>query len=111
MPTSSITGSMFAPTSGPGDTQHYFPLTAGDQWFYVTTTNDPSVSTANGFSVVSVNGTQTIKNVSATVVSSVNPTAAGTSAAELLAWLALPFTQPLATPTSSFGTLYPPSTR
>ena len=72
-PTPSITGSVFAPTSGPGDTQLYFPLGAGDQWFYNATTNDPKASAPTGFSVVSVNGSHTVKNVSATVVTAASP--------------------------------------
>jgi hypothetical protein len=67
-PTPSVTGSQFAPASGPGDTQLYFPVGEGDQWFYNTTTNDPKASAPSGFSVASVNGTHTVKNVSATVV-------------------------------------------
>jgi hypothetical protein len=72
-PTPSVTGSVFAPTSGPGDTQLYFPLGAGDQWFYNATTNDPTASAPTGFSVVSVNGSHTVKNVSATVVTTASP--------------------------------------
>jgi hypothetical protein len=79
-PTPSITGSVFAPTSGPGDTQLYFPIGAGNQWFYNATTSDPTASAPTGFSVVSVNGSHTVKNVSATVVTTVSPigTSAGT---------------------------------
>ena len=72
-PTPSITGSVFAPTSGPGDSQLYFPIGAGDQWFYNATTNDPNASAPTGFSVVSVNGSHTVKNVSATVVTTASP--------------------------------------
>lgn len=72
-PTPTITGSVFAPTSGPGDTQLYFPLGAGDQWFYNATTNDPTASAPTGFSVVSVNGSHTVKNVSATIVTAASP--------------------------------------
>ena len=72
-PVPSITGSAFAPTTGPGDTQQYFPLGAGDQWFYNATTNDPTVNTPTGFSVVSVNGSHSVKNVSATVVTTASP--------------------------------------
>jgi len=72
-PTSSITGSEFAPTSGPGDTQSYFPIGAGDQWFYDAMTDDPQASVSTGFSVVSINGSHTVKNVSATVVTTASP--------------------------------------
>jgi hypothetical protein len=72
-PTPSVTGSVFAPTSGSGDTQLYFPLGAGDQWFYNATTNDPNASAPTGFSVVFVNGSHTVKNVSATVVTTSSP--------------------------------------
>lgn len=81
-PTPSVTGSQFAPTSGPGDTQLYFPLGAGDQWFYNTTTNDPKASAPTGFSVVSVNGTHTVKNVSATVVTTASQTGASTGTSD-----------------------------
>ncbi len=77
-PTPSVTGSVFAPTSGPGDTQLYFPLGAGDQWFYNATTNDPKAGAPTGFSVVSVNGSHAVKNVSATVVTTASPILTGT---------------------------------
>jgi len=80
-PTPSITGSVFAPTSGPGDTQVYFPIGAGDQWFYNATTNDPKASAPTGFNVVSVNGSHTVKNVSATVLTTAS--AIGTSTGTL----------------------------
>src|SRR6185437_8408487 len=44
------------------------------------TTNDPNASAPTGFSVVSVNGSHTVKNVSATVVTTASPIGTSTGA-------------------------------
>lgn len=71
-PQISITGNGLAPTTGPGDTQSYFPLSAGDQWWFNSTKTDPNYPNsppAVANLVTQVNGTKSILGQNATVIS------------------------------------------
>ena len=75
-PQPSVTGNGFAPSSGPGDTNGYFPVGAQDQWVVDYTTDDPKAPAPAGTLTVTVTGTKTIQGANATVYThsdSVNP--------------------------------------
>ena len=75
-PPPSVTGNGFAPSSGPGDTNGYFPVGAQDQWVLDYTTDDPKAPAPSGTLSVTVTGTKTIQGANATVYTrsdSVNP--------------------------------------
>ena len=76
-PGASITGTSSAPGTGPGDAQLYFPLAAGDIWFYEATNDDSAAPTAVGELISTVNGTKTVQGVIATVLTHANTTVAG----------------------------------
>ncbi len=63
-----ISGNGFAPTSGPGDTQSYFPVAAGDQWIYNSTTNDSTSTAPTDTDSVSVNGTKQLLGITGTTL-------------------------------------------
>src|SRR5256885_811516 len=58
-PQPSVTGNGFAPSSGPGDTNGYFPVGAQDQWVVDYTTDDPKAPAPAGTLTVTVTGTKT----------------------------------------------------
>jgi len=75
-PSPTVTGNGFAPSSGPGDTNGYFPVAAQDQWVLDYTTDDPKAPAPSGTVTVTVTGTKTIQGANATVYTrsdSVNP--------------------------------------
>jgi hypothetical protein len=76
-PGASITGTGSAPGTGPGDAQLYFPLAAGDIWFYEATNDDSAAPTAVGELTSTVNGTKTVQGVVATVLTHANTTVSG----------------------------------
>jgi len=63
-----VTGTGFAPSTGPGDTSAYFPVGAGDQWQYDYSTTDPAATSRTGAFTVAVNGTKTVQGATATVL-------------------------------------------
>jgi hypothetical protein len=69
-----VTGNGFAPTTGPGDTNSYFPTGAQDQWLFDFTTDDPKALAQAGTVTIAVTGTKTIQGVSATVYTRADPT-------------------------------------
>ncbi len=68
-PTPTVTGGGYAPNVGPGDTQNYLPLGAGNTWFYGATNSDPAAPAPLGSLVAAVNGTTTVLGHTATVLS------------------------------------------
>jgi hypothetical protein len=73
-----VTGNVFAPSSGPGDSDSYFPVGVQDQWVYDYTSDDPNAPAPSGTLTVTVTGTKTVQNVTATVFSGVDSNAPGT---------------------------------
>jgi hypothetical protein len=73
-PAPTVVGSKFAPSSGPGDTMSYFPLAAGDRWFYDTSSTGGTSTAASGINTVFTNGTKSVQNQTATVVTANGPT-------------------------------------
>jgi hypothetical protein len=71
---SSVTGSGFAPSSGPGDVSSYFPLTIGDQWTFNLENTSATAATESGLGAVSITGTQNVKGVLATILQRSDPT-------------------------------------
>src|SRR5438105_15089059 len=71
---STVTGTGFAPSTGPGDTAGYFPVGAGDQWEFNYSTTDPKASAATGVVTLAVNGTKTVLGATATVLTQTNST-------------------------------------
>jgi hypothetical protein len=63
-----LTGSAFAPSTGPGDTSAYFPVGAADQWQYDESTTSPTATSPTGVLTVAVNGTKTVLGANATVL-------------------------------------------
>lgn len=66
-PSASVTGNGLAPSSGPGDTQSYFPLEAGNSWLFNATTTDVRAASSAGDLTFMINGTKSVLNQSATV--------------------------------------------
>jgi hypothetical protein len=73
-PSPIISGKAFAPSTGPGDTQGYFPLAAGNQWQYDYTTSDPNAVTPSAVVTQTVSGTKSVLGVTAMVLSRADPT-------------------------------------
>jgi hypothetical protein len=73
-PPPTVTGNGFAPTTGPGDTNSYFPTGVQDQWRFDFTTDDPKAIAPSGTVTLTVTGTKTIQGVSATVYTRIDPT-------------------------------------
>ncbi len=66
-PGPTISGNTFAPISGPGDTSHYFPAAAGNEWSYNGSSTDSASTTTLAIVSVAVTGTRTIQGAMATV--------------------------------------------
>ena len=66
-PGPSVTGTGFAPTSGPGDASGYFPAAAQDQWVLDYTTDDPQAPAPSGTLTVTVSGTTSIQGANANI--------------------------------------------
>jgi hypothetical protein len=75
-PGPTITGTGFAPSTGPGDTAGYFPVASGDQWQFNYSTTDPKAVAPTAVVTVSVNGTKSVLGATATVLTQTNPTIA-----------------------------------
>src|SRR5205823_6103073 len=73
-PPPGVTGNGFAPATGPGDTNSYFPTGAQDQWRFDFTTDDPKATAPSGTVTLTVTGTKTIQGASATVYTHSDPT-------------------------------------
>jgi len=73
---STVTGTGFAPSTGPGDTAGYFPVASGDQWQFNYSTTDPKAVAPTAVVTVSVNGTKSVLGTTATVLTQTNPTIA-----------------------------------
>src|SRR5256885_937052 len=73
-PQPSVTGNGLAPTTGPGDTNSYFPIGQQDSWVFDFITNDPQASATSGTETVTVAGTKTISGANATVFTVDNTT-------------------------------------
>ena len=73
---STVTGTGFAPSTGPGDTAGYFPVASGDQWQFNYSTTDPKAVVPTAVVAVSVNGTKSVHGTTATVLTQTNPTIA-----------------------------------
>jgi hypothetical protein len=63
-----VTGGGYAPGTGPGDTQSYFPIAAGNQWFFGATNSDALAPAPLGDLTANVNGNQTVLGHAATVL-------------------------------------------
>ena len=66
-PPPTITGTGFAPTSGPGDVENFFPSSIGNQWFFSYDLTEFGATSA-GLSTVTITGTKPIRGVTATVL-------------------------------------------
>jgi hypothetical protein len=75
-PPPSLTGGGFAPSSGPGDTDSYYPAAGGNQWQFNYTTDDPTALSSSGIVTVTVTGTKPVQGVTATVLNHANTTSA-----------------------------------
>src|SRR5437660_405126 len=73
---STVPGTGFAPSTGPGDTAGYFPVASGDQWQFNYSTTDPKAVAPTAVVTVSVNGTKSVLGTTATVLTQTNPTIA-----------------------------------
>lgn len=62
-------GAGFAPATGPGDTEHYFPNALGDTWYLNVSSSDPADPPAHPFTSISVTGTRSVFGVQASVLS------------------------------------------
>ena len=60
-PTASIIGNVLAPSSGPGDTQHYFLADPGDEWYFNATTDDATAPAPTSLATLSL-GQQLVVN-------------------------------------------------
>jgi hypothetical protein len=78
-PSASVTGNRLAPSSGPGDTQRYFPLDPGDSWLFNATTTDVRAASPAGDLTLVVNGTKFVLNQNATVLTQTSPVIANGS--------------------------------
>ncbi len=62
-------GAGFAPATGPGDTEHYFPNALGDTWYLNVSSSDPTAPPAHPFTSMVVVGTHAVFGVQASVLS------------------------------------------
>jgi len=67
-PPPTVTGNVFAPTTGPGDTENYFPSSTGNKWFMTFASAETGGAGTSGISTTSVTGTKTVLGVSAKVL-------------------------------------------
>ena len=67
-PPPTVTGNVFAPTTGPGDTENYFPSSTGNKWFMTYASTETGAAGISGISTTSVTGTRTVLGVSAKVL-------------------------------------------
>jgi hypothetical protein len=63
-----VTGGGYAPSTGPGDTLSYFPIAAGNQWFFGATNSYPLAPAPLGDLTAHANGNQTVLGHVATVL-------------------------------------------
>src|SRR5579871_6129949 len=75
-PPPSVSGNGFAPSSGPGDAESYYPLAAGNQWQFDYTTDDANAVAPSALVTLTVTGTQQVQGVTATVLNRADPTLA-----------------------------------
>ncbi|HJW34744.1 MAG TPA: hypothetical protein VJ505_15460 [Holophagaceae bacterium] len=61
-------GAGFAPSTGPGDTEHYFPNALGDTWYLNVSSSDPADPPAHPFTSMAVTGSYPIFGVQASVL-------------------------------------------
>lgn len=67
-PPAVVTGSSFAPTSGPGDTEKYFPKATGNEWYFRYETEESGFPPMDGLMSVAVTGTKSVLGVEAIVL-------------------------------------------
>jgi hypothetical protein len=71
-PIPTVTGNGFAPETGPGDTNEYFPNATGNRWTLDYTTTESFSQPITGRLTVSVTGTKNVLGKNATVVDQVD---------------------------------------
>jgi hypothetical protein len=72
-PPASITGNGFAPDTGPGDVDNYFPNAVGTQWSYAYIVTHPYLVPTQNTVTTTIVAPQTIHGVQATVLRQVDP--------------------------------------
>jgi hypothetical protein len=72
LPQPVVTGNVFAPATGPGDVEAYFPNAVGNQWTLDYTATEDAMPTVTGRLTVSVTGTKSVMGVNATILSQVD---------------------------------------
>jgi hypothetical protein len=77
-----VTGNGFAPDAGPGDVERYAPSTVGNRWWLTYTASATGAADTRGLLTETVVNPKTILGVSASVISQVDSSAAGTFAGE-----------------------------
>ena len=73
-------GNSLPPSSGPGDTENFFPNTSGSSWNYFASATNPLPGyPANYMDSVTVPGTKQVSGVTASVFLESNPQGGGTA--------------------------------
>lgn len=67
-PPPTVTGNTFAPTTGPGDVEGYFPASLGNQWFLEYSGAESGAASVSGLLSMSVTGTKPVLGANATIL-------------------------------------------